>query len=232
LIIILIMLSSGNSFLRNGGRFLKSSKKTNSFSKPNGTTCFRTSQLSSFVTHKQTTSNGYSWKDVANRNQNSINNFRTFSSQSNRYTQQPTDELNSHSSKSGFKLLSVFVLAGGIIATAYLVTTDEIFAEEKNNNKKKETAEKEKDSAPQRKKRSRIIFVLGPPGSGKKTMCEKISTDYGYVHLSITELLKKEIDGKTELANEITESIKKTSIFSRSSYRKTVRKCNGRKRSI
>jgi predicted PilT family ATPase len=31
-----------------------------------------------------------------------------------------------------------------------------------------------------------VIFVLGGPGAGKGTQCEKIVKDYGFVHLSGT----------------------------------------------
>lgn len=38
----------------------------------------------------------------------------------------------------------------------------------------------------------KIIFVLGPPGSGKGTQCQKIVEKYGYVHLSAGDLLREE----------------------------------------
>uniref|UniRef100_A0A1W7R9B7 UMP-CMP kinase n=1 Tax=Hadrurus spadix TaxID=141984 RepID=A0A1W7R9B7_9SCOR len=37
-----------------------------------------------------------------------------------------------------------------------------------------------------------VVFVLGAPGSGKGTQCEKISSEFGYVHLSAGDLLRKE----------------------------------------
>lgn len=37
-----------------------------------------------------------------------------------------------------------------------------------------------------------VIFVLGAPGSGKGTQCEKIVERYGYVHLSAGDLLRDE----------------------------------------
>ena len=37
-----------------------------------------------------------------------------------------------------------------------------------------------------------IIFVLGGPGSGKGTQCEKIVKNYNYIHLSAGELLREE----------------------------------------
>lgn len=37
-----------------------------------------------------------------------------------------------------------------------------------------------------------VVFVLGPPGSGKGTMCQKIVEKFGYTHLSAGELLRQE----------------------------------------
>lgn len=37
-----------------------------------------------------------------------------------------------------------------------------------------------------------VIFVLGGPGSGKGTLCQKIVDKYGYVHLSAGDLLREE----------------------------------------
>ena len=39
----------------------------------------------------------------------------------------------------------------------------------------------------------KVIFVLGPPGSGKGTQCKKIAENFGYLHLSAGELLRKEM---------------------------------------
>ncbi|CAG8474709.1 9766_t:CDS:2 [Dentiscutata heterogama] len=37
-----------------------------------------------------------------------------------------------------------------------------------------------------------VIFVLGGPGSGKGTQCNKIVKDFGFVHLSAGDLLREE----------------------------------------
>ncbi|CBJ30430.1 conserved unknown protein [Ectocarpus siliculosus] len=37
-----------------------------------------------------------------------------------------------------------------------------------------------------------VVFVLGGPGSGKGTQCERLAKEYGYVHLSAGELLRQE----------------------------------------
>ncbi|CAJ1070642.1 hypothetical protein FQN60_008308 [Xyrichtys novacula] len=41
-------------------------------------------------------------------------------------------------------------------------------------------------------KDAKIIFVVGGPGSGKGTQCEKIVAKYGYTHLSSGDLLRAE----------------------------------------
>ncbi|KAL5266791.1 hypothetical protein ACHWQZ_G003992 [Mnemiopsis leidyi] len=37
-----------------------------------------------------------------------------------------------------------------------------------------------------------VVFVLGPPGAGKGTQCQKIVEKYGYTHLSAGDLLRAE----------------------------------------
>ncbi|VDO29033.1 unnamed protein product [Heligmosomoides polygyrus] len=37
-----------------------------------------------------------------------------------------------------------------------------------------------------------VVFVLGPPGSGKGTQCLKIQENLGFVHLSAGDLLRAE----------------------------------------
>jgi len=40
--------------------------------------------------------------------------------------------------------------------------------------------------------RHNVVFVLGPPGSGKGTQCQRIEKGIGFVHLSAGELLREE----------------------------------------
>lgn len=47
-------------------------------------------------------------------------------------------------------------------------------------------------------KNSKIIFVVGGPGSGKGTQCEKIVQKYGYTHLSTGDLLRAEVSSASE----------------------------------
>lgn len=41
-------------------------------------------------------------------------------------------------------------------------------------------------------KKPGIVFVLGAPGSGKGTQCERIVSNFGFVHLSAGDLLREE----------------------------------------
>jgi UMP-CMP kinase len=39
-----------------------------------------------------------------------------------------------------------------------------------------------------------IIFIWGPPGAGKGSLCSKLSSKFGFIHLSVGELLRREIE--------------------------------------
>ncbi|PAA62620.1 hypothetical protein BOX15_Mlig024390g1 [Macrostomum lignano] len=43
---------------------------------------------------------------------------------------------------------------------------------------------------PNKLKNANVLFVLGGPGSGKGTQCEKITATYGLTHLSTGDLLR------------------------------------------
>uniref|UniRef100_A0A914E1K0 UMP-CMP kinase n=1 Tax=Acrobeloides nanus TaxID=290746 RepID=A0A914E1K0_9BILA len=48
------------------------------------------------------------------------------------------------------------------------------------------------ESGIQTKSLYNVVFVLGPPGSGKGTQCAKIQNGFGFVHLSAGDLLREE----------------------------------------
>lgn len=57
-----------------------------------------------------------------------------------------------------------------------------------------------------------ITFVLGGPGSGKGTQCEKIVETFGFTHLSAGDLLRKEIYSNSENGSMILDIIKEGKI--------------------
>ncbi|KAK9879401.1 hypothetical protein WA026_006467 [Henosepilachna vigintioctopunctata] len=54
-----------------------------------------------------------------------------------------------------------------------------------------------------------IIWVLGGPGSGKGTQCEKIVEKYGFTHLSSGDLLRNEVKSGSPRGKELTEIMEK-----------------------
>jgi adenylate kinase len=46
------------------------------------------------------------------------------------------------------------------------------------------------------------LILFGPPGSGKGTQSEKLIEKFGWIHLSTGDLLRKEIENKTQLGLE------------------------------
>ena len=50
-----------------------------------------------------------------------------------------------------------------------------------------------------------MIWVLGGPGSGKGTQCDKIVAKYGYTHLSSGDLLRAEVQSGSERGKQLTE---------------------------
>ncbi len=44
----------------------------------------------------------------------------------------------------------------------------------------------------------KIIFVIGPPGVGKNTQCDKLVKKYNFIHFSTGDLLRAEISKNTE----------------------------------
>jgi UMP-CMP kinase len=54
-----------------------------------------------------------------------------------------------------------------------------------------------------RRRRVKVIFVLGGPGSGKGTQCKLITERFGYTHLCAGDLLRAERASGSELADMI-----------------------------
>ncbi|XP_076953507.1 UMP-CMP kinase-like [Bidens hawaiensis] len=59
-----------------------------------------------------------------------------------------------------------------------------------------------------------INFVLGGPGVGKGTQCARIAETYGFTHLSVGDLLRKDISSNSVYGDMILETITKGKIVS------------------
>jgi len=53
-----------------------------------------------------------------------------------------------------------------------------------------------------------IVWVLGGPGSGKGTQCERLIERYGFKHLSSGDLLRDEVASGSEKGKELNEMMK------------------------
>uniref|UniRef100_A0A8B9NAP8 Adenylate kinase isoenzyme 1 n=1 Tax=Accipiter nisus TaxID=211598 RepID=A0A8B9NAP8_9AVES len=62
---------------------------------------------------------------------------------------------------------------------------------------------------PEKLKHHKIIFVVGGPGSGKGTQCEKIVQKYGYTHLSTGDLLRAEVSSGSERGKKLQAIMEK-----------------------
>lgn len=69
-----------------------------------------------------------------------------------------------------------------------------------------------KSESESREKKPRVVFVLGGPGAGKGTQCAKLVDEFGFVHLSAGDLLRRERDSGSEKAELIKSYIKEGQI--------------------
>uniref|UniRef100_A0A8C7E7P9 Adenylate kinase isoenzyme 1 n=1 Tax=Naja naja TaxID=35670 RepID=A0A8C7E7P9_NAJNA len=63
--------------------------------------------------------------------------------------------------------------------------------------------------AAEKLKNHKIIFVVGGPGSGKGTQCEKIVQKYGYTHLSTGDLLREEVSSGSDRGKKLSAIMEK-----------------------
>jgi len=56
---------------------------------------------------------------------------------------------------------------------------------------------------------ARCIFVVGGPGSGKGTQCDRIVEKYGFTHLSTGDLLRAEVASGSDRGKELTAIMEK-----------------------
>lgn len=72
--------------------------------------------------------------------------------------------------------------------------------------------EKKDNGVLSEEKKLHVVFVLGGPGSGKGTQCEKIVENYGFTHLSAGDLLRAELKSGSENGTMIDNMIKEGKI--------------------
>ncbi|KAK8726234.1 hypothetical protein OTU49_010443 [Cherax quadricarinatus] len=65
------------------------------------------------------------------------------------------------------------------------------------------------DLTPLREAKLPVIFVLGGPGCGKGTQCDKIVQKYGYTHLSSGDLLREEVSSGSERGKTLNAIMEK-----------------------
>ncbi|XP_050730228.1 adenylate kinase isoenzyme 1-like [Eriocheir sinensis] len=65
------------------------------------------------------------------------------------------------------------------------------------------------DLNPLREAKLPVIFVLGGPGCGKGTQCDKIVKQYGYTHLSSGDLLRDEVSSGSERGKALNAIMEK-----------------------
>jgi len=61
------------------------------------------------------------------------------------------------------------------------------------------------DLTPLKEAKLPVIFVLGGPGCGKGTQCDKIVGKYGFTHLSSGDLLRDEVKSGSERGKALTQ---------------------------
>lgn len=84
------------------------------------------------------------------------------------------------------------------------------------NKSKSEVYEKVRQSFLSDSVKSEVIFVVGGPGCGKGTISDRISTDYGYLSITNSTLLKDEMNNEAAdpcLRRQIKEAISEGSIL-------------------
>ncbi|XP_039269845.2 uncharacterized protein LOC120344616 [Styela clava] len=82
------------------------------------------------------------------------------------------------------------------------------------------------DMAPasQQLKSKIIVFVVGGPGSGKGTQCDKIKEKYGFTHFSSGDLLRAEVASGSEKGKELTAIMERGELVPLSTVLELIKK--------
>lgn len=70
-----------------------------------------------------------------------------------------------------------------------------------------DSSDKKKSEVITEKIKEIAIILFGPPGAGKGTFSQFVSQNWGYVHLSVGDIVRKEIDQETDIGKEAKESL-------------------------
>ena len=60
-----------------------------------------------------------------------------------------------------------------------------------------------------------VIYVLGGPGSGKRTQCKKLVRDFKFKHISMGQLFRTEVKSGSELGEKLKEIMNKGDLVPR-----------------
>ncbi|XP_077986420.1 adenylate kinase isoenzyme 5-like isoform X2 [Glandiceps talaboti] len=74
-------------------------------------------------------------------------------------------------------------------------------------------------------KSAKVVFVIGGPGSGKGTQCEKIVAKYGFTHLSSGDLLRAEVASGSERGAKLTEIMEKGELVPQAVVLQLLKEC-------
>src|SRR3989338_3061241 len=76
------------------------------------------------------------------------------------------------------------------------------------------------------------IIILGPPGSGKGTVSERLAKDFHLFHVSVGELLRKEVKKKTALGKKISSYMDKGNLVPHQMAGDIAKKAIGKKKNV
>ena len=74
------------------------------------------------------------------------------------------------------------------------------------------------------------LIILGPPGSGKGTVSERLAKDFHLFHISVGDLLRKEAKKKSALAKEISNYMDKGKLVPHQIAVQIAKKAIGKKK--
>ncbi|KAH7295981.1 hypothetical protein KP509_26G002000 [Ceratopteris richardii] len=99
-----------------------------------------------------------------------------------------------------------------VAAAGFCAFSSSLLAGSYSTSQSEEDSEENAHDQQNVKRKARVVFVLGGPGSGKGTQCEKIVENFGFTHLSAGDLLRAEINSGSQYGVMIQNTIKEGKI--------------------